>query len=260
MQDYINNVLLKSATFDLEEQEKISTNTKVKKGINFYEKKSQPPIFHFIFANEGSEAGKYYNKYTLDYIEHTYQNVKDLTSFDVISTIKNSFRDISKQIIINKENEIVFDSLDPNVIKLKKPKKIVFKKYLINELCFSNLKKSGFKPNYNYYIKDNKLIVRVEAPGNCDIKCNIDYTGNNTIINLSGEKKKDMEPNKIEDNIFISREFGNFSLDIFLENENFLIKNCKPSYEKKNGIFILSYELDEKNDFASFEQSSNDIV
>ena len=48
---------MKSATFDLEEQEKISTNTEIKNGINFYEKKSQPPIFHLIFANEGSEAG-----------------------------------------------------------------------------------------------------------------------------------------------------------------------------------------------------------
>ena len=101
VQDYINNVLLRSATFDLEEQEKISTKTEVKDGINFYEKKSQPPIFHLIFANEGSEAGKYYNKYTLDYIEHTYQNVKDLSSFDVISTVKNSFKEISKHINIS---------------------------------------------------------------------------------------------------------------------------------------------------------------
>ena len=261
VQDYINNTLLRSATFDLEEQEKISTKTEEKDGINFYEKKSQPPIFHLIFANEGSEAGKYYNKFTLDYIEHTYQNVKDLSSFDVISTVKNSFKEISKNIIINQGKNIIFDNSDPDVIKLKEPENIVLKKCLIDELGFSNLKANGFEPNYNYYIKDNKkLIVRVEAPGNCNIKSNIDYNGDLTLIKLSGEKQKDMEPKEIEDNSFNSREFGDFSLEIFLKTEELLIKNEKPDYLKKNGLYILSYNLDEKKDFEAFEQSSTDMV
>ena len=64
VKNYIKEVLLKSATFDLEEQEKISTEIKVKNGINFYEKNSNPPIFHLIYANEGSEAGNYFNEFT----------------------------------------------------------------------------------------------------------------------------------------------------------------------------------------------------
>ena len=188
--------------------------------------------------------------------------MKDLTSFDVISTVKNSFRDISKQIIINIDNKtkINFDDSNENVIKLKEPTSITLKKCLIDELGFSNLKESGFEPNYNIYKKDSKLIIRIEAPGNCNIKSNIEYSGDLTVIKLIGEKQKDKEPKELENNIFNSREFGEFSLDILLKTEEFLIKNGKPSFEKKNGLLMLSYDLDEKKDFGSFEQPSNDMV
>jgi len=45
-----------------------------------------------------------------------------------------------------------------------------------------------------------------------------------------------------------------------LKTEELLIKNEKPGFLKKNGLYILSYDLDEKKDFGSFEQSSNDMV
>ena len=217
VENYIKDYLLKSVTFDLEIQEKNTTELKTKTGVNYYEKNSQPPIFHLIFANEGSDAGNYYNEYTLDYIEHTYQTVKDLVSFDVVSTVKKRFKEISKEIIEKTEQNIVFDNSDPNCIKLKKPEKIILKRCLIDELGFSNLKANGFEPNYNYYKKDNnKLIVRVEAPGNCTISSSIDYNGEYTIIRLNGNKSQDIEPEKITDNIFNSRELGEYSLDIFL--------------------------------------------
>ena len=63
------------------------------------------------------------------------------------------------------------------------------KKCLIDELGFSNLRNNGFEPLYNYYKKDNSIIIRVEGPGNCSIKPKKEYSGEYTIIKLVGEKK-----------------------------------------------------------------------
>ena len=196
VQDYINDFLLKSATFSLEEGHKVSTQTKTSAGIYYYESNKDQKIFHLIFANEGSDAGKYYNQYTLDFFEKNYQNVTHLKCFDVIETIKERYTNLSKDIIekadekdsnlsIEEKNgkandnntksshedkadkkisEIIFDESNPDFIKLKDEKEIILKKCLTDELGFSNLKANGFEPTYNLFKQENKIIVRVEAP------------------------------------------------------------------------------------------------
>ena len=44
---------------------------------------------------------------------------------------------------------------------------------------------------------------------------------------------------------FDGREFGHFSLDIRLKQEDFYIKNESPKIEKKDGIFTISYQIEE---------------
>ena len=48
------------------------TSTKEENDIYFFEKNIEPKIYHLIFANEGSEAGNYYNNFTLDFLEKSY--------------------------------------------------------------------------------------------------------------------------------------------------------------------------------------------
>ena len=48
---------------------KTSSEIKSEDGIYYFEKNSEQKIFHLIFANDGSEAGIYYNNYTLQFIE-----------------------------------------------------------------------------------------------------------------------------------------------------------------------------------------------
>lgn len=55
----------------------------------------------------------------------------------------------------------------------------------------------------------------------------------------------DKEPNNFE-NIFNTRKFGNFSIEIPLQIEEYLIKNENPSLYYKLGIFIVEYKLDKK--------------
>ena len=245
--EYINEFLLKSVTFDLEEGHNISTRSINQNGIYFYEKKSNPKIFHLIFANEESEAGKYYNQFTLNFLENSYQNVTDLKTFDVIKTVKERFLEISKDIIDEPKNiELKFDDENEKCIKLNSKDNIILKKCLIDELGFSNLKGDGFEPKYSYYKKDkNTLIIFLECPGICDLRPEVYYEGVYNIIKLSGIKYKDKEPLKFEDNIFNTREFGKFSLEIPLKTEEALISGIEP-IEKREGIFIITVKLKEK--------------
>ena len=253
--EYINEFLLKSVTFDLEEGHNISTRSINQNGIYFYEKKSNPKIFHLIFANEESEAGKYYNQFTLNFLENSYQNVTDLKTFDVIKTVKERFLEISKDIIDEPKNiEFKFDDNEnEKCIKLNSKDNIILKKCLIDELGFSNLKGDGFEPKYSYYKKDkNTLIIFLECPGICSLTPDVYYEGVYNIIKLSGIKYKDKEPLKFEDNIFNTREFGKFSLEIPLKTEEFLISDIEPIEKNDNGIFIITVKIKKKMSFRSF--------
>ena len=270
VQNYIENFLLKSATFKLVKGHKVSTkykNDDEDEGIYYHEENSNIKIFHLIFANEDSEAGKYYNNFTLNFLENSYQQVTDIKKFDVIETLKERFLNISKEIIenadnIKEENFEINKENNCNCLILKNIQEIKLKKCLIDKLGFSNLKGSGFEPNYNYY-KDkdgNKIVIRVEAPGNCTLKPSIDYSGEYTIIRLSGEKREDKEPKNKEDNLHITREFGQFTLDIPLKSEDYILSNKPPNIDKKNGVFIISFELDNKTTLKGYNTKVEDEI
>ena len=254
VENYINETLLKSATFNLEKQ--IIPN-----GISecYYEKGTKPLIKHLFLAFDNSEAGEYYNKYTLEYLEKAYITIINLEPFDVLKTIKERFKTISKEILeknegleINKESEknkredeILFDETKKDLIKLIKPEKIKLKKCFIDELGFKNLKSNGYEPSYNVYKKNNEIIIIVEAPGDSQlIKTEFIRSEGYTFIRIIGNKNKDKEPARIESNIYNSRENGEFILDIPLKYEDFWLKNKVPIVEKKNGLFIIKFELE----------------
>ena len=251
VEDYIDNVLLKSATFELEKHEHIDVKTQIPNGVRFYEKYTTQPIFHLIFANEYSEAGKYYNNYTLSFLENSFEKIVGLGGFDVINTIKKRFKEISKDIIENLKDEIVFDDTNKNLIKLKKPQKITLKRCFIDELGFSNIRASGFTPNYSYYFNNinKQIIVDIEAPGNCDLVSTVSLDGEYIIIKITGNKNLNEKQAIIR-----GREFGQFSLDIPLKlrdlyikqsGKELVFKNQEPKIEKKDGVFTIVYQLEE---------------
>ena len=246
VKEYIQDFLLKSATFSLEEGHYISTKLGNKPGKYYYEKNTNPKIFHLLFANEGSEAGKKFNTFTLDFLENNYQTVTDLTSFDAIETVKERFNEISPEIIEKIEQvseKVEFDDCKDK-IKLKTPKNIKLKKCLIDELGFSNLRANSFQPLYNCFKKDKKFIIRIEIPGNSDIDSSIDRSGEISVIKLYGEKKKDKEPQNLKDNKINTREFGKFNVEIPVNFGDCIISNEEPEIIKKNGVCIFEYKLD----------------
>jgi len=265
--EYIDTVLKKSMTFKLEEGHKISTSTEKEDGIYFVEKNDDNydfQIYHYIIANEGSEAGDYCNEFTKNQLNKFFIVAKD-EPFDVIETIKKNFMEMSEEMLEKVDEPIVPDSFDKeekDKIKLNKPSNLILKKCLIDELGISNLRNNGFMPVYNYYKKEkeNKLIVRVEAPGNCSLKSSTHNSGEYLVLRLEGEKKKDKEPADLKDNIRCNREIGEFCLDIPLKSNEILLKNEAPKISDKKGVFIIEYEIDEKKNVGEYISKEEDDI
>ena len=130
----------------------------------------------------------------------------------------------------------------------------------IDEIGISKIKKNDYEPFYNYYKKENKIIVRMECPGNIEFNSEIDISGKYNIIVIKGVKKKDKEPDKLEDNIYNNREFGNFCIKIPFIIEEIKLKNEEPIERDKNGIYILEYNLEEKNGDMDLEFCDDDKI
>ena len=267
VENYIKEFLLNSATFNLKEGHNIRTGINQEKGKYFSEENSEYRelnIYHLIFANEGSEAGKFYNYKTLNFIENSYQNITNLDKFDVIATVKDRFLKVSQEIIEKNENELTiddFDNSDKKVIKLKSQKDFALKKCLIDELGFSNLKGNGFDPTYNYYRENEKIIIKIESPGISAVESYISNSDSYPfpIIKIKGIKNRDKKPEKIEDNIYNSREYGQFSLDIpFRGEDEYYIKNEEPEIEEKHGILLIKYKLEKKLGKKIFNVKTDD--
>ncbi len=260
VKDYIKKFLLKSATFKLVKGHNVSKN----KGIYYHEENSNPKIFHLIYAKDKTNAGIYYNTFTINFLENSYQQqVTDITEYDVIESVKKRFVELSKEIIEKTDNikEENFEINENGFLILKNIEEIKLKKFSIDEFGFSNLKRNGFVPKYNYYYKDkNKIIIIIEAPGNCSLGYSIDISGEYTIIRLSGNKIEDKEPKKKEDNIDITREFGQFNLDIPLKSEEYILSNKPPIIANKYGLFIISFELDNKRTFTGYSVKEIDEI
>jgi len=265
VEEYIREILLKCSTFTLVAGHKTSTSKENIKGKYFYEESNELKIFHLIYANEGSEAGNYYNGFTLNYIEQSYQNITNLTSFDVMKTIKERFYLISPDIIEKTEDKskIEFEEENNKLIKLKSPSDVTLKKCFIDELGFSNLKANGFEPTYNYYIKDNQyLMLKIESPGNSEINAIYQEEQGYKFIKINGKKKRDKEPKDLDgNNANNTREFGDFFLNIPLKlDPEILIQNTKPNIDEKKGVIFIQFNLGKRSEAGSLTLNESDEI
>ena len=96
-----------------------------------------------IFTNSNSKAGKYYNQFTLDFIEKTYQRISNINDFDIIESIKENFIEISKDIFEQQKSfkKEEFE-LNDNLLKLNCSEDIKLRECFI--LGFLNLKMNIF--------------------------------------------------------------------------------------------------------------------
>ena len=128
---------------------------------------------------------------------------------------------------------------------------------------FSLFKTGNFEPKYNYFKPDeNTLEIRLEVPGNVKLDVNHEVIGGETIIKVTGTKKKDNQPKEPNYNLDNIREFSEFELNIPLKVEDFKIKEKKPNegYPKfVNGVCLIRYELSQKGEKAETDINSDDL-
>ena len=251
---YINEVLLQSGTFELKAHEEVTAERTRIEGEHFTEKETKGiKVYHLLFAADYSEAGEIYNKYTIQFIEKQYSDVFTKKKFDVIEQIKEQFVAISPKIL--KEKVEINDFISNEEAKENKiiglnnnEKQITLKRCFVDELGFQIFKGSGFEPLYNFFKTDKYLEIRVEIPGNVDVKKvgRAEYIGDLTHISIIGEKKRDKLPKNKDDNIESTREYGEFNVDITFKTEEFKIKSVPKTQAIKNGILYVKYEIEEE--------------
>ena len=218
-----------------------------------YDDKKKLEIFHLILANEDSKAGEVYNQYAYNFIANLYNLVTEPKKFDLFEFIKENFSKLSSTVFINKFEKLQFTD-EEEILENKNMKLIIneplsLKKCFTDELGFSLFKTGNFEPKYNYFKPDeNTLEIRLEVPGNTECSVNHDIDGDKTVIEISGNKKRDKDPKNEKDNLKDIREFGNFELKIPLPVEQFKIAatETKEDLVFKNGLCIIKYELASK--------------
>ena len=76
VETYIEETLLKCSTFQLVKDSPINTQKEVQNIVFFHEKNTDPKIIHLIFANEYSEAGRYYKKILWNILKNYMERIK----------------------------------------------------------------------------------------------------------------------------------------------------------------------------------------
>lgn len=131
-------------------------------------------------------------------------------------------------------------------------------KKLSENIGLSEQKDNNFIPAYNCYKKGEKLILKVESPGNSNINITINYEGDYTNILVKGEKRKDKEPIKEEDNIYNTRIKGKYEFNIPIKLEDYIIKKEEPNISEKKGVFILEFKLESKKETFGYDPIDED--
>ena len=266
---YIKNVLMNSATFNLEEKKDIilddlfESEEDVNKD-NMEELENDNPYYyisfykslivnHLIFINDNCDE-KSYNTFTMKKMA-TFINNSRRTEFNILEKIKDKIFEllnVYSENVIEKENII----LDENKKESNK-RKIIYKgnsnlklrRYLKNE---ESNTRSEFRPRYSYYISTKegkeKLIILIETPGEItDENIIPGKTKNNKeyLIQYKGKKCLIEEENNQKDDIkIVGREFGEFILDITIPLKGYEILNLKePKCHNEKGIEFIEYEL-----------------
>lgn len=112
VKDYIKNILC--LNFDLKKGHlNNSINKKEKEDtIYYYEENKSHQIYHLFLAKEESEAGNYYNDFTIKFLEDSFKSIINLKSFDVIKTVKERFSALYSEIALYNEKRFQLDYYD----------------------------------------------------------------------------------------------------------------------------------------------------
>ena len=262
VENYIKDTLMESVTFHLEqdqyyyfEEEKTAENIEKENQIFFKQKlkgneykENNRVIIHLIIANEESEAGKYYNNSTINYLNQQLRQVKEKKEFKIIENLKDFLVSFSGE-IFNTELKEESIKIENDCIKVV-DQNLELKDCLMDELGNNIIADTNYKPKYRcgYFTENDekKFFVEIELFGIWELSQRIEIKENFFYIYIKGKKKekdKKDEEKKYELKNFIPND--NFNLVIKVENCKGIVKD-EPKTEEDNGLYILLFSLREK--------------
>ena len=253
--NYINNILLKSLTFNLSEKDgnlaqnlsNANYNTKY-----YIEKNSNKEleIYHLIIAKENTEAGNYYNESTYKFIIEQYNSFHSFIKFDMIKEIKEEIQLISKNILTKEIKSLDDFENSDNKIKLKNKFEFYHNDDEDINTDFSYL---TLKPKYSYYKINNnsQLLIIIEMPGQImeqKFVCGKKPKNGYYLMTFSGKKvinfPENLEEQKKAGSYFSNIDIGEFSETIKINVENFQLASTKfISESEKAGIYKYYFDI-----------------
>ena len=267
VKEYIMDTLKLSLTFKLKENnmiifDDITEEEKKKHNYIYYTEEFndddddnnqvQQDIVHLIMAKDGTEAGNYYNKTTIDYIKNQIVVFVGIKKFPIEEKIKEFLFKVSKDIMeepIDKIDKII---IEDKFIKLsaEEGKEFKLKKCLIDELGMNLFVGTKYKPKYRYFKKknekDNKDVFVIQFAMNGaikNLKCRVNVAGEYYFFTISGEKDTNVNENEKLEGLS-NREDGYFSFEIKVPNSQILLAEHKVKKKSKMyGLVTLEFAL-----------------
>ena len=253
----IKDTIEKSITFNkLSKRNIIGENDDSKNNYYYLEGiDDKSTIVHLIMAREGTEAGNYYNQSTIDFLKKQIIIETFTKNFDIIESFKK-FLSMCSGTYMEKPigiDDIEYDNRQKKII-IKTKKKIILKKYFINEIGISNFYGKIIEPFYDYKQSEDQMEIMIELPG-IDLKKNfkiiykLNICDGNYIFTYCGKINSDADDSLKNINLL----FGNFEESEYRFQLTFpisdgVIKSSKPKIKKdaKNALVTLIYEYDKK--------------
>ena len=268
---HINEVLKKSATFNLLEKEVIGIE-KYKDRIFYTEKDGTN---HLIMAREGSNAGNEYNDLAIKLIKNKYNDCQNRKKIDIPQKIIELFSKMSKDIVediveiknlhISEDKKIITVS-EINKSSIKKSNEFKLQKSYIDEMGKYNSISNKYTPKCSYYaFKKSKkyfLLIRVEIPGKIEnLTASFFKYGKKNTIEIKGIKTKDDFPEIKSKNIYQIGDNRNYDeIRYLLELQNEIELNRETPVEKTQTyeFEFNTNNIDSSNNNKGDEESEDD--
>ena len=253
VEDYIKNTLERSLTFTLIKKEDLYLKNKNKNQYNrirFVEKNedsTEKEIVHLIMAQDGTEAGDYYNESTIEAIRKTGKIIVNAKPFDIVDKLKTYFSEVSETILKFETNE----KIKPDDIKLDEKNqklKLDYKKELKLETFYGDLISDTFgdpkfTPTYHIISNDpDYLKIYLDCPGKTSINdVDITYPNQTTIVIIKGNREK-------QNKKALGKKFGSgdFELKILLKGSDGDVTNNITLEPPIDGFYRIRIEREKK--------------
>ena len=292
--NYIKDILLKLVTSKLQkgyyiqiEDEKKKNNKKKENNIYYKQvfdgnENINREVIHLFMANDGSEAGDFYNNSTLEFIKNQIISFSNNKRFPIIEKVKDFLFDHSEEFFnvgLKKKEELEIMEENGNKILKYTGEPYELKECYIDVLGNANFIQSNYKPSYRAYkvrYKDEngesiKLIIDIEISGEVETENiknpEIDNKDKKNIITISGnrnlkpKKKNNENDNSIKPTIkniaenkasYFNDKNSIFNLRIYIPNDICIIGSLyERDFNEEKGLYRYIFNIQDKNNNGS---------